>query len=158
MKRTAAALVFGIAMLGAAACAAADAPGDLTDMAALRRAVGADKRALVEQTLALTQAEARKFWPAYNAYQRTLESTDRRRTVVLEGLIAREREVSDRYAKALSVEMMAADEAEMRARRTMQNRVMRALPARKAARYLQLEAKLRALQLYDIAVMFPLIK
>ena len=35
---------------------------------------------------------------------------------------------------------------------------MRALPPRKAARYLQLESKIRAMQDYDIAKAIPLVK
>jgi hypothetical protein len=35
---------------------------------------------------------------------------------------------------------------------------MRALPATKAARYLQLENKIRAVQAYDMAESLPLIK
>ena len=38
----------------------------------------------------------------------------------------------------------------------MQNKVMRALPDKKAARYVQLESKIRAYQDYDIAVAIPL--
>jgi len=34
---------------------------------------------------------------------------------------------------------------------------MKALPAKKAARYLQLESKIRALQAYEIAAAFPLV-
>jgi len=36
--------------------------------------------------------------------------------------------------------------------------VMRALPPKKAARYLQLESKIRANRAYDIAVAFPLVQ
>jgi hypothetical protein len=55
------------------------------------------------------------------------------------------------------------DEAEVKARRTLQNRLMRAVPSRilppkKAARYLQLESKIRAVQAYDVAATVPLIK
>jgi hypothetical protein len=53
---------------------------------------------------------------------------------------------------------MAADEAEIKARRSMHNKVLRALPVKKAARYLQLESKIRAFQDYDIAVAIPLVK
>ena len=35
---------------------------------------------------------------------------------------------------------------------------MRVLPATKAARYLQLESKIRAIQNYDLAAAFPLIR
>ena len=54
--------------------------------------------------------------------------------------------------------MIAADEAEIRARRTLQGKLVKALPAKKAARYLQLESKIRAVQAYDIAVAIPLVK
>ncbi len=158
MKRTAAAIFFGIAMAAMGSCLAQDKVPELTDMEALRKAISSDKKALVESVLNLTPAEAKKFWPIYAAYQRSLDASDRQRTVVLEGLVARERPASDLYAKSLAVETIAADEAEIKARRTLHNRVMRALPARKAARYLQVESKARALQAYDIAVMFPLIK
>ena len=53
---------------------------------------------------------------------------------------------------------MTADEAEVKARRTMYNKVMKTLPPQKAARYLQLESKIRAAQAYDIAVAIPLVK
>ena len=36
--------------------------------------------------------------------------------------------------------------------------LMKALPIKKAARYLQLESKIRAAQAYDIAVGIPLIR
>ncbi|HEX9275862.1 MAG TPA: hypothetical protein VGA51_05615 [Casimicrobiaceae bacterium] len=158
MKRTAAALIFGLAMIATAPCLAEDKVADVTDMQALRNATRADKRTLVESTLKLTPAEAKKFWPIYTAYQRSVELTDRRRNVALEGLVGFDRPLSDLYAKNLANEMIAADEAEMKARRTLQNRVMRALPAKKAARYLQLESKVRAVQAFDIAAAFPLVR
>jgi len=158
MKRTAAALIFGLAMIATGPCLAEDKVADVTDMQALRNATRADKRTLVESTLKLTPAEAKKFWPIYTAYQRSVELTDRRRNVALEGLVGFDRPLSDLYAKNLANEMIAADEAEMKARRTLQNRVMRALPAKKAARYLQLESKVRAVQAFDIAAAFPLVR
>ena len=47
---------------------------------------------------------------------------------------------------------------EIRARRGLQNRLLKALPPIKAARYLQLESKIRALQDYDIAATIPLVR
>ena len=59
-------------------------------------------------------------------------------------------------ARQYATEMLALDDAELKARKAMRNRVMRALPAVKAARYLQLEEKVRALQDYDVASTVPL--
>jgi outer membrane PBP1 activator LpoA protein len=84
--------------------------------------------------------------------------TNRRRAVAVESQISRDRPISNLAAKTFASEMIATDEAEIKARRTLYNRVMRALPANKAARYLQLEAKIRAVQDYDIASTFPLVR
>jgi len=131
---------------------------DVTDMQALRTAVKADKRAFVAATLTLTDAEAKKFWPIYDTYQRGLEAANRIRAVAIEGLLSRDKPVTDLYAKQLAGELIEADEAEVKARRTLYKSVMRALPPKKATRYLQLENKVRAVQSYDMAAAFPLIK
>ncbi len=146
------------ALLLAPLAAAQDAKADMTDMAALGAAVKADKRALVASTLALTDAEAKKFWPAYESYRRSVDIANRERNLVLESLIGSNRPISDLYAKKLASALVAADDAEIKARRTLYNRVMKALPPKKAARYLQLESKIRAQQAYEIAAAFPLVK
>jgi hypothetical protein len=53
---------------------------------------------------------------------------------------------------------ITVEEQEIKARRKMHNAVMRALPPKRAARYLQLEANIRAVRAYDIAVAFPLVQ
>jgi hypothetical protein len=163
MKKNVASLLFAVAMIAAQSASAEDKIADVTDMQALRNAVRADKKALVASTLKLTDAEAKKFWPLYDAYQRDLDLANRRRNVVLEVLIGMDKPLSDLYARNLATELMAADEAEIKARRSLHNRLMRGLPTRilppkKAARYLQLENKIRAVQAYDIAANIPLIR
>jgi hypothetical protein len=127
-------------------------------MQALRAAVGADKRAFVASALNLTPAEAKKFWPIYDAYQRGLDVATRERIVAIKDLVGLDKPLSDPYAKNLARDLVTADEAEIKARRTLYNKVMKALPARKAVRYLQLESKIRAFQAYDIAIAIPLVK
>ena len=155
---------FGMAVVLAAAifatpCAMGqDRVSDATDMQALRSAVKADKRAYVASVLNLTDAEAKKFWPLYDAYQRTLDRVNRERNLVVIDIVGTDKPLTDAYAKYLLKDMIEADEAEIRARRTLQNKLVKALPAKKAARYLQLESKVRAAQAYDIAVAIPLVK
>jgi len=157
MKNSMAAMLLMV-ILTLSTLAVAQNPADVTDMQALRTAVKTDKRAFVAATLALTDAQAKKFWPIYDAYQRSLDAANRIRAVAIEGLLSRDKPVTDLYAKQLAADLVESDEAEVKARRTLYNRLMRALPATKAARYLQLESKVRALQNYDLAVTFPLIK
>ena len=158
MKKSMAAVLFAVAAFAAPIAWAEDKLVDVTDMQALRAAVKSDKKALVAATLKLSPAQAKKFWPAYDAYQRNLDLTNRQRVVAVEEVIGRDKPFTDLYARNLANDLIAADESEIKARRTLHNRVLRALPATKAARYLQLESKIRAVHAYDIAATIPLIK
>jgi Spy/CpxP family protein refolding chaperone len=145
------------AALAAPLASAQDRAADVTDMQALRDVVKTDKRAYVASVLSLTDAEAKRFWPIYDAYQRTLNETSRRRVVALEALLFRDKAMTNMAAKNLITELMAVDDAEEKARMRIRNRLMRALPAIKAARYLQLEDKIQAVRDYDLASTIPLI-
>ena len=153
-----AAILVAVALVCAPTAFAADKAGDLTDMEKLRTTVQQDKRGLVASTLNLTDAEGKKFWPIYDTYQRTLNSVDQRRNKAVIDIVGMDRPMSDPYARQLANELIQTDEAEIKARRTMQNKLMRALPPRKAARYLQLESKIRAVEAYEIASSLPLVK
>jgi Spy/CpxP family protein refolding chaperone len=163
MKRFAAVLFAVAALIAAQFAWADDKTADVTDMQALRNAVRTDKKAFVASTLQLTPAEAKKFWSLYDEYQRNLDMTNRRRVVAIQQLAVGDAPESEIYARRLANELIAVDEAEVKARRALQNRLMRAVPSRilppkKAARYLQLESKIRAVQAYDVAATVPLIK
>ena len=147
-----------IAVIPAPIALAQDSAADVTDMQVLRAALKSDKKAFVASNMKLSDAEAKKFWPIYDSYQRNLEVTSRRRVVAVEALLFHDKPMSNLGAKNLITELMAVDEAEVKARRTLRNRVMRALPPLKAARYLQLESKFEAVQEYDIASTVPLIR
>jgi hypothetical protein len=158
MKMSVSALLFAVALILASPARAEGNAADATDMQALRTAVRADKKAYVASVMVLTDDEAKKFWPAYDAYQRTLDMTTREKNVTLEGVIAQGKPMSDPYAKQIARDLIAAEEAEVKARRTLYNRLIKAVPPKKALRYLQLEAKIRAVQAYDIAQVMPLVK
>ena len=131
MNRLLTAALFAVAatiMIAQSACAQ-DKAADVTDMQLLREAVRADKRAFVESTMNLSDAEAKRFWPIYNTYQRSIDATSRRRVVAVKALLFRDQPMTNLSAKSYATEMLAVDEAEIKARRTMRNRVMRALPA-----------------------------
>ena len=144
-----------------AACAFATAPVAAQDnaaaeLSALQKAAKTDKRSLVAEKLALTPAESKKFWAVYDACQSDFAQTTRRRSVALEELVSRDRPLTDAYARKITNDLVAIEEAEVRALRKCTAASLKALPPRKAARYMQLENKLRAVQDYEIAVAFPL--
>ena len=130
MKKYLTATVYAWSLLAAPMAIAEGNAADATDMRALRNAVQADKKALVTSTLKLTDGEAKKFWPVYDTYQRDVDLANRRRNVTLEALIGLDKTPSDLYARSLANELIAADEAEIKARRTLHNRLMRGVPTR----------------------------
>ena len=158
MKKVLAVLLLAAGAVAAPCSWGEDKLGDVTDMQALRNSLRTDERAFVAATMKFSDAEAKKFWPIYDNYQRTVLSADRRRTRVLEDVVGTDRPLNDVYAKTLANELIAADDGEMKARRTLQSRLLRALPPRKVARFMQLESKIRAVEAYDIAAAIPLVK
>ena len=116
------------------------------------------KRAAVASALSLTDAEAKKFWPVYDAYQRKLDANNRQYSRLIEDVVMSGRPVSDAYAKALAKDLADVEDAEMRARKAMYSAVVKALPGRKAIRYLQIENKIQAAYHYEVANTFPLVR
>ena len=131
--------------------------GDTVDMQALRNAIKTDKKAYIASMLKLTPKEEKRFWPLYDTYQAALNLANQERAVTLNGMLSRDEPMTNAYAKQVAAAGITADETELRARRRLYARLMRALPAEKAARYLQLEDKIRAAQDYDLAATIPLI-
>jgi Spy/CpxP family protein refolding chaperone len=158
IARTALAVAFAIAIpSGALAQAAA---GDGTDLKALRAqaATPADKRKLVAAELALTEAEAKRFWPVYDSYQRRLEANNRRYSRAVQEVVSRDKSIGDAYARNLVKELQEIEADEARASKSLYSGVLKALPGAKAVRYLHLEAKLQAGYRYEVASTLPLLK
>ena len=159
MTRILAVLALAAAITSAPAALAQDPnAAGVAELQQLRAAAQKDKRALVAQTLDLSTAEAKKFWPIYDAYQADLSNYQRQRNTTLETFVMQDKPLTNRYAKNLANELLGIEEQEVKSRRKMHNAVMKALPPKKASQYLQIEQKLRAVQAYEIAVAFPLEK
>jgi hypothetical protein len=163
MRKIFSAVMFAAALGAQEPAWAEGSVADVTDMGALRTAVRADKKAFVASTLQLTPLEAKRFWPIYDTYQRVVDATSRRLALAVEAVVTLDKPITDLYARNLATDLIAADEEEVKARRALHNRLMRGvpnriLPPRKAARYLQLESKIRAMREYDIATGIPLVK
>ena len=77
-------LLLLLAFVAAPLAAAQDPAADVTDMQALRDAVRADKRKYVASLMTLTDAEAKRFWPIYDKYQRDIDETNRDRVVAVQ--------------------------------------------------------------------------
>ena len=159
MRSPLAAVALALALATSSTALAQTAAPEGAEVKALlaRAKTPADKKALVASTLGLTDAEAKKFWPVYDAFQRKLDANNRRYSLAVQEAVMADR-ISDLHARNLAKELTEIEDAETRARKTLYSAVVKALPGRKAIRYLQLESKLQSGYHYEVASTLPLIK
>jgi hypothetical protein len=120
----------------------------------------ADKKLIVAKYMELTESEAKRFWPVYEEYQKDLRQSNDRLLRLLESYAAdhRNKSLDDEKAKKLLDEWIAIEQDEGKRRSTYAPKVLKALPAKKAARYLQIENEFRILLRYDLAATVPLVQ
>jgi hypothetical protein len=120
----------------------------------------ADKKLIVTKYMELTESEAQKFWPVYEDYQKDLQKLNERLGSLLQSYAAeyRSNSLSDEKAKKLLDEWLALDKDEASHRKAYAGKVLKVLPAKKAARYLQIENEFRVLLKYDLAATVPLVQ
>jgi hypothetical protein len=131
-----------------------------SNMEILRDKIKADKKLLIAENLKLTESQAKAFWPIYDEYQKELQALNQRLSTLIQSY-AKEYNaatVTDDKAKSLLNEAIAIDEAEVALRKKYAQRLEGVIPAKEAARYLQMENKIRALIRYDLATEIPLVQ
>ena len=153
----AAALAFAIAAPASAQTAPA---GSTTNMEILVAKLKADKKLLVAQTVGLTDAEGKAFWPVYDACQAELEGINKRLKSGIEGYAKdyNAGTMTDAKAAALVTEVFAIDEALLASRKSCAAKLNGVIPATKIARYVQVENKIRAQINYDLAAAIPFVQ
>jgi len=131
-----------------------------TNMDILRDKVKADKKLVVASNLQLTDAEGAAFWPVYEAYQKDLQALNQRMGAMVKAYADAYNKgpVANDVAKKLLDEALAVDDAEAKLKASYAPKVLKALPATKAARYIQIENKIRAALRYELAAGIPLVE
>jgi hypothetical protein len=131
-----------------------------TNMEILRQKVKADKKLVVAANLQLTDAEGTAFWPVYEAYQKDLQQLNQRMAAVIESYANAYNKgpIANDVAKKLIDESAAIDDAEVKMKSALAPKVLGVLPATKAARYIQIENKIRAAIRYELAAGIPLVQ
>lgn len=150
-----------MAQTKAAPAATTGAPSTgTTNMDILRQKIKSDKKLVVAQNLNLTDAEGAKFWPVYDAYQADLQKVNQQLAAAIQAYADAYNKgpVTDDQAKPLLDQAMAVDAAEAKIKADLVPKVLAVLPATKAARYIQIENKIRAALRYELAGSIPLVE
>jgi hypothetical protein len=130
------------------------------NMQILRDKVKADKKLVVAANMELTDAESKAFWPVYEAYQKDLQTLNERlkKAILTYADAYNNKTLTDEKAKQLTDEAIAIDEREIQMRKALAAKLAPILPGKKAARYLQIENKVRAALRYELAGGIPLVE
>lgn len=138
------------------------APGDkpASNLEIIHEKLKADKKVIVAKYMELTESEAKKFWPVYEEYQGDLQTSNQRLLRLLESYAEdyKKNSLTDDKAKKLLDEWLAFEQEEGKRRSAFAPKVLQALPAKKAARYLQIENEYRTLLRYELAATVPLVQ
>ena len=156
MKR----LMTAVAMMTGFTALVLAQPSGTTNMDILRQKIKADKKLVIAENLKLTDAEGAKFWPVYDAYQKEMQQINERLAAVILAYADAYKKgpVTDATAKKLIEDASAVDDAEATLKRTSLPKILAVLPATKAARYVQIENKIRAALRYELAAGIPLVE
>jgi hypothetical protein len=133
---------------------------DTTNMEILLQKIRADKKLVVAQNLQLTDAEGKVFWPVYDAYQKDLQQINQRLTnmILAYADAYNNGPVANDVAKKLLDEALAIDDAEAKLKSSSAPKILAVLPVTKAARYIQVENKIRAAVRWELAANIPLVQ
>lgn len=155
--RTMLTVVFtGILALGSPLALAQEKPAD--NMEVVREKLRADKKLFIAQNMQLTESEAKAFWPLYDRYQSDLVKLNDRTIKLIQDYVKNYKTMTDEVAHKLLDEYLAIEADRLKLREAYRPQFMSALPARRVARYYQLENKIQAVVSYDLARQIPLIK
>jgi len=134
--------------------------GATTNMEILAAKIKADKKLLVAQTVGLTDAEGKAFWPIYESCQSELVGINKRLKTGIEGYAKdyNAGTMTDAKAAAMLTEMFAIDEALLASKKSCAAKLNGVIPATKIARYVQVENKIRAQINYELAASIPFVQ
>ncbi len=128
------------------------------NMELVKQKVRTDKKLFIAENMALTEAQAKEFWPVYESYQAELEKNFERMAKLIELYAENYETLTDEMAKKIVKEWFAIDDKELKLRKAFLPKFQKVLPDIKVARYFQLERKILATVDYAMAANIPLFK
>jgi hypothetical protein len=131
-----------------------------SDMEILRQKLQADKKLVVATAMQLTEAEAKGFWPVYDAFQADLGKINTQLGQVIKAYAAAYRAdtLTNEKAQELIGDVLKIEQAEVDLKKAYAPKLGAVVSQIKVARYLQIESKIRALIKYELAGEIPLAK
>jgi len=135
---------------------AQDKPAD--NMVIVLEKIRADKKLFVAENMELAEAEAKAFWPVYEQYQDELFLLRARTARLIKDFSDGYEKMTNETAKKLMDEYMTIETLGPKLRQAYLPKFRKVLPEVKVVRYYQIENKIYAVLIYELARNIPLVK
>ncbi|MBV8362633.1 MAG: hypothetical protein JO189_32585 [Deltaproteobacteria bacterium] len=122
------------------------------DIAAAR----AQRKAIVGQNMYLTEAQAKVFWPLYDAYERRMDKIEDRHIREINNYVASYKNLTDASANQKLDEVLSIQQARLQTQQEYVPKFRAVLPGVVVTRFFQIDNKLRAMVQCNIAQIVPL--
>lgn len=129
-------------------------------MKAVRADLKRDTRGVISKYLNLTPHEAKGFWGRYDEYERDMDQIDdRTRKLIADYAEAYEDgDLSQLKAEQLLSETLDIDRSRNALREAYVGKFLTVVSVKTVARFYQLENKIHAIEMYDLAAHIPLVR
>jgi len=122
-----------------------------------REVIQTERRTIVSNGLALSELEARAFWPIYDRYMADMKSAGDLRVKVISEYTASYDSLSDDTAEWLITNYLKYQEKSLAVRKDYLRKFRKVLPEVKLARFYQIENKIDAITNFVLAQAIPLV-
>ena len=156
VKSKATLILIGLVVGWAFLASAQDKPAD--NMKIVVEKIRADKKLFIAENMELTESEAQAFWPLYEEYQDELFLLRARTMKLINDYAEAYQKMTNDTARNLLDEVINIDTLGLKLRQTYLPKFRNALPDVKVVRYYQIENKIDAALMYEIAANIPLIQ
>jgi len=150
-------LILTISCAGLNAAGAQNTPPSASSQQQLDLAAAkAQRKAIVSQNLDLTGAQAKVFWPLYDAYEQRMDLIEDRHIREIKAFVDSYNNLTESDANRKLDEVLAIQQARLQTQRDYVPKFRAALPGILVTRFFQIDNKMRAMVQCNIAQMIPL--
>jgi hypothetical protein len=156
-------LLLGLSQLALAQQPAAPPPDPakaeaMEEIRLTRGAIQAERQEIVTQAMDLTPEEMQTFWPLYREYRLEAAKIGDRIVALIQRYAANYDGLTDAMASKLVADFVKLEQARANLKAKFLPRFKKVLPAKKVARFYQVENKLDVLILSEMGESIPLVR
>jgi hypothetical protein len=126
------------------------------EIALTRQVIQTERQTLVTSAMELTEQEGAAFWPLYREYREAMAKVGDRTQALIVDYAAKYPTLTDVDAQAMLDEMVAIDGEALKLRKDYVKKFGKILPAKRVARFFQIENKVDAIIKAELVQEIPL--